>query len=45
MEIFHSGEVLAEWEESFILNLYKRKGEVLKHDNYHGLKFKDSHKT
>ena len=33
-EIFCSGEIPADWEESFILNLYK--GEALERGNYRG---------
>ena len=40
-EIFCSGEVPADWEESFILNLYKGKGEALERGNYRGLKLTD----
>ena len=30
-----------DWEESFILNLYKGKGEALDRGNYRGLKLTD----
>ena len=33
--------VPSDWEESFILNLYKGKGEALDLSNYHDLKLAD----
>ena len=30
-----------DWQESFILNLYKGKGDALERGNYHGLKLTD----
>ena len=36
--VFGSGEILKDWEESFILNLFKGKGEALDRGNYRGLK-------
>ena len=39
--VFSCGVIPSDWEESFILNLYKGKGEVLDHGNYHGLKLTD----
>ena len=34
---FSSGEIIADCEESFILNPFKGKGETLDHGNYRGL--------
>ena len=39
--VFSSGEIPADWEESYILNLYKGKGEALDRGNYRGLKLTD----
>ncbi|CAH1263777.1 Hypp2763 [Branchiostoma lanceolatum] len=39
--VFSSGTVPSEWEKSFILNLYKGKGEALDRGNYRGLKLTD----
>ena len=39
--VFSSCEIPADWEESYILNLYKSKGEALDRGNYHGLKLPD----
>ena len=39
--VFSSGEIPKDWEESFILNLYKRKGEALDGGTYCGLKLTD----
>ena len=36
--IFTHGTVPKDWEESYILNLYKGKGEALEQGNYRGLK-------
>ena len=36
--VFSYGSIPRDWEESFILNLYKCKGEALDLDNYRGLK-------
>ena len=36
--VFSCSVASPDWEESFILYLYKGKGEVLDHGNYHGLK-------
>ena len=33
--------ITSDWEESFILNLYKGKGGALDRGNYHGLKLTD----
>ena len=38
---FSSGEITNDWGKSFILNLYKGKGEALDRGNYHGLKLTD----
>ena len=35
------GVIPSDWEESFILNLDKGKGEALDHGNYRGLKLTD----
>ena len=39
--VFSSGMTPVDWEESFVLNLYKGKGEALDCGNYHGLKLTD----
>ena len=39
--VFNGDPVLAEWEESIILNLYKGKGDALDRGNYRGLKLTD----
>ena len=39
--VFSSGEIPKDLEESFILNLYKGKGEALDRGNYRGLKLTD----
>ena len=36
--IIRDGKVSADWEESFIVCLYKRKGDALDRGNYRGLK-------
>ena len=36
--VFSWGVIQSDWEESFILNLYRGKGEALDHGNYRGLK-------
>ena len=40
-EIIKSGEVLSDWESSYIINLYKGKGDALEMGNYRGLKLLD----
>ncbi|KAI8496011.1 hypothetical protein Bbelb_264270 [Branchiostoma belcheri] len=39
--VFSSGTVPSEWEMSYIINLYKGKGEALDRGNYRGLKLTD----
>jgi len=39
--VFSSGDIPKDWAESFILNLYKGKGEALDRGNYRGLKLTD----
>jgi len=39
--VFSNGVIPKDWEESYILNLYKGKGDALDHGNYHGLKLTD----
>jgi len=39
--VFSSGDISKDWEESFILNLYKGKGEAHDRGNYRGLKLTD----
>ena len=39
--VFSSGDIPKDWEESFILNLYKGKGEALDRGNYRALKLTD----
>ena len=39
--IIRDGKVPSDWEQSFIINLYKGKGDALNRDNYHGLKLTD----
>ena len=39
--VFSSGEIPADWEESYIQNLYKGKGEAIDRGNYRGLKLTD----
>ena len=39
--VFSSGVIPSDWEESFLLNLYKSKGEALERGNYRGLKLTD----
>ena len=39
--VFTCGVIPSDCEESFIMNLYKGKGEALDHGNYHGLKLTD----
>ena len=39
--VFCCGVIPSDWEESFILNLYKGKGEALDRGNYRGLKLTD----
>jgi len=36
--VFSSSDIYKEWDESFILNLYKGKGEALVRSNYRGIK-------
>ena len=36
--IIRDGKVPSDWEQSFIVCLYKGKGDALERDNYHGLK-------
>ena len=38
---FSYGVIPSDWEESFIMNLYKDNGEALDHGNYRGLKLTD----
>ena len=38
--IFENG-IPADWEDSFIINLYKGKGDALERGNYYGLKLLD----
>jgi len=35
------GEIPSDWKESFIINLYKGKGDALDRGNYRGLKLTD----
>ena len=39
--VFSDGNIPADWEESYILNLHKGKGEALDRGNYRGLKLTD----
>ena len=39
--VFSSGVIPEEWKESYILNLYKGKGDALERGNYRGLKLTD----
>ena len=39
--VFSCGVIPPDWEESFILNLYKGKGKAIDHCNYRGLKLTD----
>ena len=39
--VFCNGVIPKDWLESFILNLYKGKGDALERGNYHGLKLTD----
>jgi len=39
--VFSNGEIPADWEENFIPNLFKGKGDALKRGNYLGLKLTD----
>ena len=39
--VFGSSEIPKDWEESFILNFFKGKGEALDRGNYRGLKLTD----
>ena len=39
--VFCNGVIPTDWQESFILNLYKGKGDALERGNYRGLKLKD----
>ena len=39
--LFSSGMIPVDWEESFILNLYKDRGEALDRGNYRVLKLTD----
>ena len=36
--VIHDGKVPSDWEQSFIVCLYKRKGDALERGKYHGLK-------
>ena len=36
--IIYDGKVAPDWEQSFIVCLYKGKGDALEKVNYHGLK-------
>ena len=38
IEIIRDGKVPSDWEQSFIVCLYKGKGDALERGNYHGLK-------
>ena len=40
-EVFSTGVIPKDWEESIILSLYKGKGEALDRGNYRGLKLTD----
>ena len=40
-EVFSTGVIPKDWEESIILSLYKGKGEALDRENYRGLKLTD----
>ena len=39
--VFYNGVIPTDWQESFILNLYKGKGDALELENYLGLKLTD----
>ena len=39
--MYSEGEIPREWEESYIQNLYKGKGDALDRGNYRGLKLTD----
>ena len=39
--VFSNGAIPTDWQESFILNLYKDKGNALEKGNYRGLKLTD----
>ena len=39
--VFSIGVISTDWQESFILNLYKGKGDALERRNYRGLKLTD----
>ena len=39
--VFCNGVIPMDWQESFILNLYKGKGDALERGNYRGLKLTD----
>ena len=39
--VFRNGVIPTDWQESFILNLYKGKGDALERGNYRGLKLTD----
>ena len=39
--VYSEGEIPSEWEESYIQNLYKGKGDALDRGNYRGLKLTD----
>lgn len=39
--IISSGKIPGEWDESYIINFYKDKGEALERGNYRGLKLLD----
>ena len=39
--VFSNGVIPTDWQESFILNLYKGKGDALERGNYRGLKLTD----
>ena len=41
ISIVKGGQIPSDWEESFIINLYKGKGDALDRGNYRGLKLLD----
>lgn len=40
-KVFSWGVIPSDWEESFIINLFKKKGDALDRGNYRGLKLTD----
>ena len=40
-EMVRNGVIPSEWEDSFIINIYKGKGDALERGNYRGLKLLD----